>query len=178
LFILLAGGCIVQADDDDTQQPGASESASPANDGTDGTAGPPDDSSGGADEDESSSAGGDSSSSSDGSSGTDSRGALSFAGDTLPILAANCSCHRGGAPSAGLDLDDDAAFDSLVDAPSSAAGLDYVEPDDPDASYLVHKLRGSHASVGGGGSRMPLGGELSSADLQTVEDWVSDGALP
>ncbi len=97
----------------------------------------------------------------------------SFARDIAPILDVSCSCHVGGA--GGLTLGT-GAYEALVGAPSSA-GLSYVEPDDVDASYLIHKLRGTQGSVdGGGGGSMPVGGSLSDAELETVERWVEAGA--
>ncbi|MCB9674953.1 MAG: hypothetical protein H6737_07545 [Alphaproteobacteria bacterium] len=55
-----------------------------------------------------------------------------------------------------------------------------VVPGDPDASYLVHKLRGTHLEVGGTGERMPGPGyaDLQLWQIQMVEEWIRDGAPP
>lgn len=97
-----------------------------------------------------------------------------FVVDVLPILQAACSCHRAGAE-AGVDLADDAAYETLVFG-DAAVGVPLVEPGDPESSYLVLELRGEQSTVGGGGSRMPLGAELSETELATIEEWIAKGA--
>ena len=68
------------------------------------------------------------------------------------------------------------AYDNLVDVPSSQPnGLDRVEPGDPDTSHLFLKVTGNQTT----GSQMPLGGmQLPQQDLDTIEQWIADGALP
>lgn len=89
------------------------------------------------------------------------------------IIDANCSCHTGGA--GGLTMGPD-AYDGIVGVMATGADLAYIEPGDTAASYLVHKLRGTHATVGGGGGQMPVGGMLTEDDIVTIEDWVNAGA--
>lgn len=103
---------------------------------------------------------------------------LSYAEDVEPILVASCSCHTGTNPSGGLDLSEGNGFDAIVDAPAAGADLDYVAPGDPQASYLLHKIDGTMADVGGGGVRMPMGGELAEAKVIVIEDWIDQGAKP
>jgi hypothetical protein len=103
---------------------------------------------------------------------------LSFAADVEPILLASCSCHTGSNPAAGLDLSEGNSFDALVQAPAAGADLDYVAPGDPQSSYLLHKLDGTQADVGGAGARMPMGGELAEDHVITIEDWIDAGAKP
>lgn len=91
---------------------------------------------------------------------------------------ASSSCH-GSSKQAGLDLRDGAAYASLVNvdpdkAAAVSAGLKRVTPGNPDKSFLVVKL-GTVPS--GMGSRMPQGGKpLSSAQIQAIKDWISNGA--
>jgi hypothetical protein len=47
----------------------------------------------------------------------------------------------------------------------------------PENSYLYHKITGTQASVGGSGERMPRGGQLSDAEIQTIRAWIAQGAL-
>jgi hypothetical protein len=105
--------------------------------------------------------------------------ALSFANDVYPIIEANCSCHVDGGPG-GLEMPDaGTAYGNLVDVPSNNAAnaQDRVEPGDPDASFLWHKLNGTLA--GGEGDPMPDGGpQLGAGDLGTVEQWILGGAQP
>ena len=84
----------------------------------------------------------------------------------------NCSgCHIGGS-SGGMNLDDFTM--TAINVPSNqAAGVDRIEPGDPDNSYILQKLLGTQASVGGTGSRMPLGrAPLSDDDLTRLELYI------
>ena len=95
------------------------------------------------------------------------------------VFTPNCaSCHTGPAGSplpAGLDLSNaDASFQSLVGVSSVQNGaLLRVAPNDPDASYLVHKIEGN----AGTGNVMPPTGLLPQAMLTQVRQWIADGAL-
>lgn len=83
-------------------------------------------------------------------------------------------CHAGSAPQQGMDLSAGAAFASVVGVASTErSDLVRVAPGDPDASYLVKKLRGDPDIVG---SQMPLGGTLSEDARRLVIDWVRRGA--
>ena len=70
-----------------------------------------------------------------------------------------------------------AAIRAAVLAPSNQArGMDYVSPGDPAASYLWHKISGTHRAAGGRGGSMPLGGNLSATQLNQIEAWINAGA--
>ena len=60
-----------------------------------------------------------------------------------------------------------------VDIPS----MNQIEPGSPADSYVWHKMNGTHSSVGGSGSTMPLGSSVSQADLDLIEAWIYDGAM-
>jgi hypothetical protein len=48
-----------------------------------------------------------------------------------------------------------------------------VDPGDPDASFIIDKLRNRDVST-----QMPLGAEpLADEEIQLIEDWIRDGAL-
>lgn len=104
---------------------------------------------------------------------------ISLSGDVQPIFSNNCAltfCH-GDFPQFGLDLRPSSAWGSLVDVPSAEAPLDRVEPGDSALSYLVHKLEGTQASVGGSGDPMPFGGPpLPPAEIQLIRSWIDQGA--
>lgn len=99
--------------------------------------------------------------------------------DVQPIFTRSCAqmfCH-GEFPQFGLDLRACNARGSLVDVPSAEAPLDRVEPGDSALSYLVHKLEGTQASVGGSGERMPyLMPALPDAEIQLIRSWIDQGA--
>lgn len=121
---------------------------------------------------------------SSGSTGATTAGSepLHFTPDVWPLLE-GCNCHTSPPPGPGpstnlfLGLDPAGAYDALVDVPSSAPGLDQVEPGDSAKSYLYHKLAGTFADVGGGGTIMPPGGMFDPVDLATIQAWIDEGAL-
>ena len=107
---------------------------------------------------------------------------VSLMADVQPILSTNCAlsgCHVGPSPILGQDLSAGRTFGSVVDIPSvEAPALRRVRPFLPDSSYLVHKIQGTQASVGGSGERMPLiGGALTADEISVIRAWISAGAL-
>jgi hypothetical protein len=87
---------------------------------------------------------------------------------------ATSTCHAGGAPAAGLNLESANSYTMLVGIQSSQdAGLMRVQPGDPDNSYLIQKLEGT---ASGGGS-MPPSGALDQATIDTIRQWITDGAI-
>jgi CHRD domain len=102
---------------------------------------------------------------------------VSFARDIQPIFNTRCSCHIGGVPAEGQNLAAGQAIANIVNVKSRESALDRIEPGDPEKSYMIHKLRGTQRTVGGSGSRMPLGGAaLPPAQLQLLETWIKEGA--
>ncbi|MCA9658110.1 MAG: hypothetical protein KC486_07185 [Myxococcales bacterium] len=120
------------------------------------------------------------SSGSGGSGGTGTGDDATFDADVWPILEMRCSCHFGGADEAlngGLSFPMDSAYAALVDAPSiDVPSMDLVEPNDPDNSYLLHKLKGTQGEVGGAGVQMPTGSALESGEIKLIEGWIAAGA--
>jgi len=101
--------------------------------------------------------------------------------DVQPIFTANCAfsgCHGGASPAQGMNLSAGQAYQNTVGVPSvELPGMDRIEPGQPDQSYLVNKIQGTQASVGGSGQRMPLGlSPLSQDDINTIRAWVEAGA--
>ncbi len=89
---------------------------------------------------------------------------------------AGSGCHTDGGTAGGLSLESGSSHASLVGVAALGAAMDLVTAGSTDDSYLWHKLNGTHADVGGSGSQMPLGPELDSTQLGTVEAWILDGA--
>ena len=102
----------------------------------------------------------------------------SFARDIVPLIKFRCvACHLTGEESGSLALYPAAAYASLVDKASVGGPLKRVEPGEPDRSYLVRKLEGTHIEVGGSGMRMPLDGAwLSDAETAMIRAWIGAGA--
>lgn len=93
-----------------------------------------------------------------------------------PIFSSRCtSCHTGGAPPAGLPLTTGNSFGALVGVTSTQVGtLQRVNAGDPDTSYLVDKIEGTHTV---GVQMPPSGGPLTPTQIALIRDWISSGAL-
>ena len=114
-------------------------------------------------------------------------GEVAYEDDVQPIFTASCAnslCHDGDVddPDVGeeLNLTAGASYAAIVGVASAQLPeMNLVEPGDPDASYLWHKLNDTQDDVGGDGGCMPylLCASLTDKELQTVEDWIADGAL-
>jgi hypothetical protein len=104
-----------------------------------------------------------------------------FERDIQPIFTANCAlsgCHAGTSPQQGQNLSDGLAYQNIVNVPShERPGMMRVLPFQPDSSYLVHKIQGDQASVGGQGGRMPLGmTPLTPQQIDLIRAWITAGA--
>ncbi|MBI4529901.1 MAG: hypothetical protein HY709_00110 [Candidatus Latescibacteria bacterium] len=76
-----------------------------------------------------------------------------------------------------MSLEEGKSYSNIVNKPSrEAPSVMRVKPSDPDNSYLYRKIRGEQRSVGGSGERMPLGGSLSSSQIETIKNWITQGA--
>lgn len=88
------------------------------------------------------------------------------------VLSKSCAtsgCHNG---SQFPNLSAGAAYNNTVNVRSSR-GIDYIEPGNPNSSYLYLKIIGSNIS----GSRMPEGqAPLPSAISDTIKVWIQKGA--
>lgn len=104
---------------------------------------------------------------------------ISFSAQIQPFLNQQCyACHLTGATSGGVNLEPGASFSNLVGIPSSESPLPRVTAGDPELSYLIHKLRGTHLEVGGSGLQMPMGGgQVSEEILDLVSQWITEGAI-
>lgn len=90
-----------------------------------------------------------------------------FAASVRPILQGNCvSCHGGALASGGLDLSRHAGL--LAGGLSGAA----VVAGDADGSLLVARLESEDPFA-----RMPFGGQLGQAQIDTIRQWIDGGAL-
>lgn len=103
---------------------------------------------------------------------------VSFAGAIQPIFSASCAsmgCHAGVMPQAGLNLTNGKSYAELVNVAASQCndGRKLVMPGDPGASYIVDKMTGVDLCFG---TKMPKLGNLPSAQVQSVVDWICQGA--
>ena len=107
---------------------------------------------------------------------------MSFANEIQPVFNGSCAfggCHGGATPQLGMNLSAGLAYANIVGVPAvQLATMDRIEPGQPDLSYLIHKIQGTQASVGGQGVRMPEGGAppLDQAVIDMFRLWVAQGA--
>jgi hypothetical protein len=103
---------------------------------------------------------------------------VSFQRDIAPLLKSHCApCHLTGEEGGKMALHPAAAYQALVGVASVESPLLRVKPGDPDHSYIVRKLEGTHLEAGGMGLRMPMdGGYLEPAEINLVRDWIRAGA--
>ncbi len=92
------------------------------------------------------------------------------------VMSDHCtSCHNSTNAVAGLSL---ANIGTAVGADSTQSELPLIAAGDPDQSYLLHKMRGTHGVVGGMGTEMPPPGleSVPEARIQLIADWIAAGA--
>lgn len=93
------------------------------------------------------------------------------------VLTPSCAtvgCHDAVSAAEALNLEDANSFAEMVGIASSQdPNILRVAPNDPDNSYLIHKLEGTAAT----GAVMPPAGALDQATIANVRQWITDGAL-
>ena len=92
------------------------------------------------------------------------------------ILSENCStsgCHTGAYPPQGLNLNETQFPASVIDVPSQEVpNLKLVDPQNPDQSYLLIKIKGSEGIKG---RQMPAYAQpLEPEEISTIEKWVQN----
>ncbi len=107
--------------------------------------------------------------------------AVTLAGDVQPIFDASCAtsgCHVSTGGLAPMDLTDGHSYGSLVGVGSIECNADRVMACGPSRgeSVLVDKILATSASPPCAGVAMPKRGSLSSSDIQTIVDWIAQGA--
>lgn len=105
---------------------------------------------------------------------------VSYRGQIQLIFNAQCVyCHVTGAENGGLNLARSASHAALVGTPSTESPLARVKAGEPEASYLWHKLNGTHVGVGGSGNAMPMSDPprlLEPAQRALFKAWIEAGA--
>lgn len=106
-----------------------------------------------------------------------------FAVDVAPILQLQCQgCHfvTDNPPQILIDGQQTRlTYDRLVAQPAARAPLDYIAPGAPEDSYLLHKVEGTQATVGGQGNHMPppvSRRRLSADEVAILRAWITAGA--
>jgi hypothetical protein len=78
-------------------------------------------------------------------------------------------------PAANLGLKSGQSFGNLVNVLASQCndGRMRVMPGQPSASYVIQKMMGMNMCFG---TKMPKTGGVTSAEIETVADWICAGA--
>jgi hypothetical protein len=102
-----------------------------------------------------------------------------FSSISAVVFTPKCTssaCHAGTG-SAPLDLTAEAAYAALVNVPATqTSAMLLVSPREPDQSYLVLKLLGTHATAGSGAVMPPDGELLPDDELEAISAWILGGA--
>jgi cytochrome c553 len=98
-----------------------------------------------------------------------------------PLFRAKCAtCHLTGTEAGNIQLTPDQAIAAIVDVASQEVPkLKRVVPGDPDSSYLVMKIEGTHIEHGGSGATMPFAAPpLGAQEIAVIRQWINQGAKP
>ena len=93
--------------------------------------------------------------------------AVSYASDVQPIFNGSCTGCHGNSGNVNLS-----SYSALMNSVGANYGNTLVVSGDADASGLVDKVEPNPAH----GSRMPIGGSLTSSQIQTIRAWINQGA--
>jgi hypothetical protein len=101
--------------------------------------------------------------------------------DIQAIFNTACSCHLNAPDISNgqMELTEGSAHGNIVGVPSSQLpSMNRITAGDPDNSYLWLKLKavGGYLDAGGKGDPMPLIGELTQDQVDTIEAWIIAGA--
>jgi hypothetical protein len=104
---------------------------------------------------------------------------ISYAGNVQPIYDTSCAlagCHLGAVPAFGLTLAAGTSYEATVDVKAlERPQLFFVEPGNPDASYLVRKIEGGPDIAG---DLMPVDAPpLTSDEISAIRQWITECAL-
>lgn len=122
---------------------------------------------------------------------------VDYVTEIQPIWDENCvmgiaggACHKMGGSWPTNDLTPENSYENLMTADALESLLPFVEPGDPDGSYLWHKVNMSWMGPPANGvccdmplEDGPLGmtmdpGPLPQADIDLIQAWISNGANP
>jgi hypothetical protein len=100
-----------------------------------------------------------------------------------PLLESNCGgCHSQQRAEADLILVGEESYDNIISKPAAGdpEGRPYIEPGNPEGSYLYLKLIGDETIDGDPMPLDPLTGTrtLTGDELAAIEGWITDGASP
>lgn len=112
----------------------------------------------------------------------------SFRRDVVPIFAGSCAaqdCHGNVQTAIGIHFvptDPDGIYAELQRESPTAKGARFVVAGDPTKSFLFAKINGDEGDylamcpASGCGETMPPGTKIPSAQRDTIQQWILEGA--
>ena len=106
--------------------------------------------------------------------------------EIFAVVSDSCGCHAGSTHETGFAFggSQSGLFSTWLGSdgagvPSAQnSSMKRIEPGSSANSYVMHKLDGTQATVGGSGGQMPLNGSaLSLEERNAIRGWIDDGAL-
>ena len=95
---------------------------------------------------------------------------------SMEIFTPSCTfsgCHGGSFVSANMSLEADRIAGEIIGVASSGSDLNRIEPGDPEASFLLKRVRGD-SDVS---SQMPLNRTpLTAEQIEMIRAWIAAGA--
>lgn len=92
---------------------------------------------------------------------------VSYASSVQPIFNGSCAGCHGNSGNVNLS-----SYSALMNSVGANYGNTLVVSGDANASGLVDKIEPNPAH----GSRMPIGGALTTSQIQTIRAWINEGA--
>jgi hypothetical protein len=107
-------------------------------------------------------------------------GEFGFEANVMPLVTEACNCHQSSPfLMAPFSLKPGEAYMNLIGKTSAQVPtMQIVEPGALNASYLWHKVNGTHLEVGGIGVIMPPTVPLDAEERRVFERWIASGAGP
>ena len=110
----------------------------------------------------------------DGDNGDDTVTLATLSAEIFTPKCATSGCHSGPSAANGMSLEADVIAAEIIGIESGVfGGFVRVEPEDPDNSLIVLKVRGE------AGAQMPLDRvPLSDEEIAKIVEWIEAGANP
>lgn len=92
---------------------------------------------------------------------------ISYVNDIQPIFDSSCTSCHGSNGNVSL-----VSYSALMNSVGSRYGSNVVVAGNADGSGLVDKIEPNPEH----GTRMPIGGTLTTSEIQTIRTWINEGA--
>ena len=97
------------------------------------------------------------------------QGSNSLQAEIQDVINRTCAnCHGSTFPQGLSDI-----TSAICRSSRQVSSMNLIEPGDAQNSYLYHKVAGTHASVGGSRSQMPLGGSWTLDEVDRLAEYIN-----